>query len=103
MLRAAVYADESYAENYDDNRVTPTGFDITRVPSMNTAIRRVLDLLYHGIPRPTQPVLPEYHSKVERNQQIRARYAAGESIADLAREYKISDQRVFQILHPEQK
>jgi hypothetical protein len=68
---------------------------------MNHAIQRVLDLLYHGIPRPTKPVLPEYLSKSERNEQIRARYASGESIADLAREYQISDQRVFQILHPE--
>jgi hypothetical protein len=83
--------------------MNPTGFDITRIPSMNTAVQCVLDRLYHGIPRPTQPVLPEYLSKVERNEQIRARYAAGESIADLAREYQISNQRVFQILHPEQK
>ena len=83
--------------------MTLTGFEITRVPSMNTAIQRVLDLLYQGVPRPTQPVLPEYLSKLERNQHIRARYADGESIADLAREYKISDQRVFQILHPEPK
>jgi hypothetical protein len=83
--------------------VTLTGFDITRIPSMNTAIQRVLDLLYLGIPRPTTPVLPEYLSKLERNEQIRARYADGESIADLARAYQISDQRVFQILHPEPK
>jgi Mor family transcriptional regulator len=70
---------------------------------MNTAIQRVLDLLYHGTPRPTKPVLPEYLSKSELNEQIRARYATGESIADLAREYEISDQHVFQILHPEPK
>jgi hypothetical protein len=86
-----------------NGQVAPTGFDITRIPSMNTAVQRVLDLLYLGIPRPTQPVLPEYLSKLERNEQIRARYAVGETIADLARAYQISDQRVFQILHPEPK
>jgi hypothetical protein len=70
---------------------------------MNSAIQRVLDRLYLGIARPTTPVLPEYLAKPERNERIRACYAGGESIADLACENAISDQRVFQIIHPEQK
>ncbi len=33
-----------------------------------------------------------------RNTQIRARYAQGEAISDLARDFDISPQRVFQII-----
>jgi hypothetical protein len=79
--------------------MTLTGVRAAPLPSLNAAIRRVLELLYWGIPRPTKPILPEYLSKSDRNQQICARYVSGESIADLAREYEISDQRVFQIIH----
>jgi hypothetical protein len=34
----------------------------------------------------------------ERNQALRDRYTSGETIADLARHYHISDQRIFQII-----
>ena len=37
-------------------------------------------------------------SKEERNSIIRARHAAGEGLSDLAREYEISPQRVWQIV-----
>jgi len=80
-----------------------TGFDITRLPSLNAAIQHVLDLLYAGILRPTKPVIQKHISKSQHNEQLRTRYAAGESIADLAREYEISDQRVFQIIHYRQR
>jgi hypothetical protein len=83
--------------------VTPTGFETTRIPSMNIAVKRVLDLLYMDIPRPTEPVISEHFSKSERNQQMRIRYVNGESIADLAKEYDVSDQRVFQIVNHRQK
>ena len=36
--------------------------------------------------------------KQERNSLIRARHAAGEGLSDLAREYEISPQRVWQIV-----
>ena len=36
--------------------------------------------------------------KEERNRLIRARHAAGEGLSDLAREYEISPQRVWQIV-----
>lgn len=78
--------------------LTPTGFDITRIPSMNTAIRRVLDLLYHGIPRPTQPVTDKQVSLNERNRLICACYAAGETLEAIAQEMGISYQRVHQII-----
>lgn len=110
VLRAALYEGENQdAEDRSSESqgmctdMTPTGFDITRLPSLNTAIQRVLDLLYAGIPRSTKPVIQKHISKSERNQQLRTRYAAGESLADLARNYDLSDQRVFQIIHHRQK
>src|SRR5690606_25552406 len=51
ILRAALYHDlmgEEMKNRFNsgvsvvDSFLTPTGFDITRIPSMNTAIRRVL-------------------------------------------------------------
>lgn len=36
---------------------------------------------------------------VSRNEAIRHRYAKGESLSDLASEYGISPQRVYQIVH----
>jgi hypothetical protein len=36
----------------------------------------------------------------QRDQIIRDRYSRGEAISDLAREYGISPQRVFQIVNP---
>jgi hypothetical protein len=36
----------------------------------------------------------------KRNQNIRQRYTNGEAISDLAREYGITPQRVFQIVKP---
>src|SRR5688572_9156959 len=79
--------------------LTLTGFGAAPVPSLNGAIPRVLDRLYASIPLPDKPITLKHVAKAERNAEIRARHTAGESIADLAREYHISDQRVFQILH----
>ncbi len=38
-----------------------------------------------------------------RNELIRQRYALGEGLSDLAREYGISPQRVYQIVHLRRK
>ncbi len=49
------------------------------------------------------PMIPDtsafYQSKSVRNHQIRARYASGELMIDLSRDYGISPQRVSQIIH----
>jgi Mor family transcriptional regulator len=60
------------------------------VPSaLSDAVQGILSLLYSGFCLDTQT----------RNQQIRERYAAGERLSDLAREFGISPQRVYQIVH----
>jgi hypothetical protein len=60
-----------------------------------------LELSFEGYGSSTSPEPVNYRTptKVNRNQQIRERFANGEAIADLAREYNITDQRVFQIIH----
>jgi hypothetical protein len=83
--------------------VAPTGFDITRLPSLNSAIQRLLERHYRGIPLPSKPVNYKTPTKVARNDEIRDRFANGETIADLARDYDLTDQRVFQIIHSRNK
>jgi len=36
--------------------------------------------------------------KIDRNAHIRERYASGEGLSDLAKEFEISPQRVYQIV-----
>jgi hypothetical protein len=61
VLRTALYAeDHHYDKDNDDHRVALTGFGTPCVPSLNTAIRRVLDLLYDGIPLPKSPVTEKH-------------------------------------------
>ena len=54
----------------------------------------VLQLLYSTPKPPEKPF-----SKKERNNFIRARYAGGETMESLAREFGITVQRVYQIVH----
>jgi Mor family transcriptional regulator len=54
--------------------------------------------LYFGQPLSAFLISGETPKQTERNEEIRARYAAGESAADLAKEYRISVQRIHQIL-----
>ena len=60
------------------------------VPSaISDAVQGILNLLHSDFRLDTQT----------RNQQIRERYAAGEWFSDLAREFGISQQRVYPIVH----
>ncbi len=81
--------------------MTPTGVGAAPLPSLNTAIRRVLVLLYAGIPG--KPVTIKHLSKADRNAELRARYAAGEILEKLAAQYGISLQRIHQIIHFRQR
>jgi DNA-directed RNA polymerase sigma subunit (sigma70/sigma32) len=54
----------------------------------------VLQLLY-STPKPPEKPL----SNKERNNLIRVRYSAGETLEALAHEFKITVQRVHQIVH----
>jgi ribosome-binding protein aMBF1 (putative translation factor) len=66
--------------------------------SVNSAVNYLLNKL-NSIPSPPDPAL----STRERNIIIRARYAAGVSQAELARQFGISYQRVHQIVHGKRK
>jgi Mor family transcriptional regulator len=71
----------------EDTGSSPVG--VKFVPSaLNDAVQGILALLYSDFRLDTQT----------RNQQIRERYEDGERLSDLACEYGISPQRVYQIL-----
>jgi DNA-binding NarL/FixJ family response regulator len=76
----------------------PTGVGAAPVPSLNTAVRWLLDRLYEGIPLPETPVTDKLVSLSERDRHICARYAAGETLEDIAHELGLSHQRVHQII-----
>ena len=78
--------------------MTLTGFNITRLPSINSAIERVIEQLYAGIPLPTQPIIVKHLSKSERNAEICDRYSEGETLEELADEFGLSHQRVHEIV-----
>jgi len=82
----------------EGTNLTLTGFNITRLPSINTAIERVIEQLYAGIPQPLQPVSVKHLSKSERNAEICERFAEGETLEELAEDYGLSHQRVHEIV-----
>jgi Mor family transcriptional regulator len=55
-------------------------------------------LMYIGQTAPDFPLRDHTPSKHERNRRIRARYAEGETVVELAEAFDISPQRVSQIL-----
>jgi hypothetical protein len=67
------------------------------------AVFFLVNRLYPGSPTPPPPQSPSTPKKVDRNAEIRARYAAGMSVPDLAKEYGISKNRVYQILRGKRK
>ena len=69
--------------------MTPTGTEHIFVPSPSEAIRRAISWIYR---------LPRKLNRRLRDSIIRARHAAGETLTDLAREFGISPQRVWQIV-----
>ncbi len=78
--------------------MTLTGFGTARVPSLNSAILRMLERLYVGIPLPLQPISEKHLSKSERSAQICERYAHGETLETLAQAFNLSPQRIHEIL-----
>jgi hypothetical protein len=66
------------------------------VPStLNNAVQHFLSLLY-GVP--DSPV-----DIKTRNEIIRQRFAAGEGLSDLGREFGLTPQRIHQIVHHKRK
>jgi len=83
--------------------LTLTGVQPISGYSLQRASSHIVRLLYPDFSLPEIPLSDRTPTKYERNFAIRERFAAGESIADLARDYDISDQRVFQIVHRRRK
>ena len=75
----------------------------TSVHSLERATQALLRLLYTGQLAPDVPQSNKTPEKVKRNAEIKRRYAEGESVPDLAREFGISEQRVHQILRGRRK
>jgi hypothetical protein len=70
---------------------TRTCFDIW------LATFHIMEMLY-DTPFPTEPQNDLVPAQTERNEEIRARYKAGETGASLAQTFGISEQRVNQIV-----
>jgi len=62
------------------------------------AIQYGMLLMYVGRKMPLAPLTDHTPTKLTRNQEIRERYAQGETIVDLAEAFEISEQRVSQVL-----
>jgi Mor family transcriptional regulator len=60
-------------------------------------------LMYISLPVPARPRTDHTPTKRARNEEIRARYAAGETVVYLARRFDISEQRVSQIVQGKRK
>jgi Mor family transcriptional regulator len=71
--------------------------------SASTAIDYGMLLLYLGQKISLVPLTDHTPTKLTRNQEIRKRYAQGETIVDLAEAFAISAQRVSQILRRQRK
>jgi len=82
----------------DDHFVTPTGVGAAPLPSLNSAIQHVIDLLYWNIPLAEVPLIDKHMSLSERNRQICERYSAGETLEEIAQDFGLSHQRVHQII-----
>jgi hypothetical protein len=67
------------------------------------AVRYGMVLVYISLPVPASPRTDHTPTKYIRNEEIRARYAAGETIDYLARLFDISEQRVSQIIRGQRK
>jgi len=76
----------------------PEGFGNISSASMSQAVRQVLAQLYRGMNEADEPVSDMIPEKDQRNQEIFARYMAGERAVDSAWEFGISVRRVNRLI-----
>ena len=81
--------------------VASEGFEPTSSATLAHAVRRILRVLYSGIPHPAAPLNDFTPTKHNRNREIYTRYLAGERAIELAAEYGISLQRLHEIIRNE--
>ena len=74
------------------------GFQAASLPSLVGAVQRLLERHYFDIPLPDQPVSNKHISKTKRNIEIRAQYAEGKTLEEIAGVSGVSQQRVHQIV-----
>ncbi len=67
------------------------------------AVRYGMVLMYISLSAPASPRTDHTPTKYSRNEEIRARYAAGEAIGHLAQLFDISEQRISQIIQGRRK
>ena len=71
--------------------------------SLETADQLFLRLLYFNRPIPQKLISNRTLRKLSRNEQIQQCYAGSEAIPQLAKVFRISNQRVHQITHGKRK
>jgi len=74
-----------------------------RFYALPDAILAIVTRLYSKQPLPKHPKSRKTLKQTERNNAIRARYAEGVSVHELAKEFGISQQRIHQILRGKRK
>jgi hypothetical protein len=74
-----------------------TGFKPAACFDIWLATFHIMEMLY-DTPYPTEPQNDLVPAQTERNEEIRARYEAGETGASIAQTFGISEQRVNQII-----
>jgi DNA-binding NarL/FixJ family response regulator len=77
--------------------MAPNPVGATALHSVEKAAQEVLKRLYGSNPPPEQPVSNFRIAKTDRNQQIIERYEGGDTLAEIARDFNISVNRVHQI------
>ena len=88
---------EPYARNMHPEGFQPLG--VYKLPEAIDCMIRLIEWLYQDLAQP-EPMLYRNYSPVERNAEIVQRYLAGESSAELAKQFGISDRRIRYILKP---
>jgi hypothetical protein len=76
----------------------PRGLEPRAFQDLVDGVAYGMVLFYIGQPTPTFPLTDHTPTKYRRNEEIRTRYAKGETIGYLARLFDISVQRVSQIV-----
>jgi hypothetical protein len=95
QIPAEATVHKAIAELDHDRRpaAVSNGFEDTSSASIETAVRRLLRILYAGMELPAKTINDFIPPKEERNREIYRRHIEGARAVDLAIEYGISGQK----------